>query len=136
MSIKITMQNNIKIHHIALSVKNINNVIKYFSEFLKFRTISTFKTRKGNQVMYLKKNNFVIELMENKKTKKNKFKHIAFTTDNIMEAARQFKKKGLKFLSEIHSFKDDNNRIIKFCFFNGPEDFILELVQISKCNKN
>lgn len=87
--------------------------------------------------MYLKKNNFVIELMENKKIKKNKFKHIAFTTNNnIVEATRQFKKKGLKFLSKIHSFKDDNNRVIKFIFFEGPEGFILELVQFSRHNKN
>jgi len=136
MSIKTTMQNNIKIHHIALSVKNINNVAKYFSEFLNFKEVSTFKTRQGNQVMHLKKDNFMIELMENKKTKKNKFKHIAFATDNIAEATRQFKKKGLKFVSGIHSFKDDNNRIIKYIFFEGPESFILELVQFPKRNKN
>ena len=54
------------------------------------------------------------------------FRHIAFEVDNIEDEVCRLKEKGIKFLSEIHTYPKTGNRLV---YLWGPDRILLELAQ-------
>jgi len=54
------------------------------------------------------------------------FRHIAFEVENIDKIAQEFKDKGIKFISPIHTYPRTGKRLV---YFWGPDGILLELAQ-------
>jgi catechol 2,3-dioxygenase-like lactoylglutathione lyase family enzyme len=54
------------------------------------------------------------------------FRHIAFEVENIDEIVQDFKDKGIKFISSIHTYPKTGKRLV---YFWGPDGILLELAQ-------
>jgi catechol 2,3-dioxygenase-like lactoylglutathione lyase family enzyme len=54
------------------------------------------------------------------------FRHIAFEVDNIEDEVCRLKEKGIKFLSEIHTYPKTGKRLV---YLWGPDRILLELAQ-------
>ncbi len=54
------------------------------------------------------------------------FRHIAFEVDNIEDEVHRLKEKGIKFLSEIHTYPKTGKRLV---YLWGPDRILLELAQ-------
>ena len=54
------------------------------------------------------------------------FRHIAFEVDNIEDEVCRLKEKGIKFLSEIHTYPKTGKRLV---YLWGPDSILLELAQ-------
>ncbi len=54
------------------------------------------------------------------------FRHIAFEVDNIDDEVHSLKEKGIKFLSEIHTYPKTGKRLV---YLWGPDRILLELAQ-------
>ena len=54
------------------------------------------------------------------------FRHIAFEVENIDKVVQEFKDKGNKFISPIHTYPKTGKRLV---YFWGPDGILLELAQ-------
>jgi len=54
------------------------------------------------------------------------FRHIAFEVENIDKVVQEFKDKGIKFISPIHTYPRTGKRLV---YFWGPDGILLELAQ-------
>jgi catechol 2,3-dioxygenase-like lactoylglutathione lyase family enzyme len=52
-------------------------------------------------------------------------KHIAFVVENIEDVVTSVKQKGWEVFVDIYTYEN----IYKLCYFRGPEDIIIELVE-------
>ncbi len=138
------------IRHFGISVKNLNNMQKFFINNLGFKIlrkmyetgffiekILNLKNVKVTTVKLKDKNNNIIELLKfhNYKTKYNNWRgkvytigptHIALNVKNIDLFFTKNKKK-LKFNSSPQ-ISPDGKAKVAFC--NGPENLIIEIVEI------
>jgi glyoxylase I family protein len=58
--------------------------------------------------------------------------HVAFHAADIEQTHRDFKQKGVRFLSEPSAFPSDHPLLggVKFCYFQDPDGALLELIQV------
>ena len=58
--------------------------------------------------------------------------HVAFLVADIEQTHRDFKQKGVHFLSEPSAFPPDHPLLggVKFCYFRDPDGALLELIQV------
>ncbi len=118
-----------KIHHIAITVNNLEESIKFYTQILGFEIVKKF-TKKDMKasVCFIKLNDFQIELWQFQDMKKNieslndikvrGIRHIAFAVDNLKQSISQLKEKGIKFSEpklggsgHYYSFTTDPNGI-------------------------
>lgn len=139
------------IRHFGITVNNIKNVQSFFIDDLGFKILRKMN-EKGNYIdamlnlknvkvttLKLKdKNNNIIELLKFKNYKSTKNwkgkiyqtgpTHIALTVNNIESSYYSLKKK-YKFNAPPQLSPD---RLAKVTFFKGPEDLLVEIVQMMK----
>jgi methylmalonyl-CoA/ethylmalonyl-CoA epimerase len=116
-----------KLHHIGIVVKNIQESLGELTEFLNFEETSIptkIKSQKVN-VCFLKTSNVYIELIEpieNDSPVKTfsesggGFHHLCFEVENIFEEVKKLKKKGARIIVEPTKGFDD--RLIAFVLLN------------------
>lgn len=127
-----------KLHHIGIAVKNIQESIKIYKDLFGFSQVSKIvadKTQKVNVVFFsINETHIQIELiapLADESPIKNFLKkggglyHLCFETENIKKDIEKYKKNGAKLISkpvEAEAFK----KKIAFLFFRG---YIIELLE-------
>jgi glyoxylase I family protein len=124
-----------KIHHIALSVKNLDNSIKFYKEIFGFSEVQRFERKDlGGKAIFLKLNNVSLEIWQFDNQNKNKddfsdlnvlgIRHLAFEVNNIEEEYTKLKLKKIA-ISEPRLGASG----AKYCFLNDPDGIQLELYE-------
>ena len=133
----------LKLHHIGIVVKNIQESIGELTKFLNFES-TTVPTLVGSQkvnVCFLKTNNVYIELIEPAEENSpisaftengGGFHDICFEVSDIHKEAEKMVKNGARIIDEpIKGFDD---RLIAFLVLNmkNTNCYLIELVEIKK----
>ena len=133
----------LKLHHIGIAVKNIQESLGELTKFLNFES-TTIPTLVGSQkvsVCFLKTNNVYIELIEPAEenspistftAKGGGFHHICFEVNNIHKEVDKMVKNGARIVVEPVIGFDD--RLIAFLLLNmeNTNCNLIELVEIKK----
>ena len=142
-----------RIDHINISVTDIENTKRFFTEFLDFkvekegylegnwmdRTVGLENVQAKYAKLVIPGTETSIELIQyfrpegGKDDLMNKanrigFRHIAFEVEDIDSVYRKLKNAGVKLFSEIQTY----NVKKRLCYFYGPDDIILELAEYSE----
>jgi methylmalonyl-CoA/ethylmalonyl-CoA epimerase len=133
----------LKLHHIGIAVKNIQESLGDLTQFLSFDSInvpSLIGSQKVN-VCFLKTNNVYIELIEPAEENSpvsdfvkdgGGFHHLCFEVDDIHTEVEKMVKKGARLIVEpIEGF---DNRLIAFLVLNmkNTNSNLIELVEAKK----
>jgi methylmalonyl-CoA/ethylmalonyl-CoA epimerase len=133
----------LKLHHIGIAVKNIQESLGELTKFLNFES-TTIPTLVGSQkvsVCFLKTNNVYIELIEPAEENSpistftangGGFHHICFEVNNIHKEVDKMVKNGARIVVEPVIGFDD--RLIAFLLLNmeNTNCNLIELVEIKK----
>lgn len=125
-----------RIHHIAITVNNLNESLKFYQDFFGFVLIKKFyKKEVEAEFAFIKLDDCFLELWEFADMKKNiddlndlkikGIRHIAFAVKDIGKIVSKFKKKGLNISNPKMGAAGH-----KFGFFNDPNGVALELYEI------
>ena len=139
-----------KIDHINISVTNLAEATKFFTDLLNFK-IEQQGVLKGDWIdkvvglknvnatytrLYIPNAETYLELIQYQNPTGQKdpqtsqanqigFRHMAFEVTGIEEICKKLKDAGVKFFSELETY---NNKK-KLCYFLGPDGVILELAE-------
>lgn len=118
-----------KIHHIAITVNNIEESQKFYRDFFNFRTSKSFKREDMNaKAIFLELEGLFLELWEFadfkesvddlKDIKIRGIRHIAFEVENLDKILLDFKQRGLEAtdpklgaIGHMYSFISDPNGV-------------------------
>ena len=132
-----------KLHHIGIAVKNIQESLGDLTQFLSFDSInvpSLIGSQKVN-VCFLKTNNVFIELIEPAEENSpisaftaggGGFHHICFEVDDIQKEVEKMVKNGARII--VEPVKGFDDRLIAFLVLNmkNTNCNLIELVEIKK----
>lgn len=124
-----------KIHHLSISVKNLQKSAKFYIDNFGFRSAGQFARADGSlRARFIKLDNLTLELLCFSDMKNNSddlndskirgIRHIAFEVDDIDKEAACLKKKGLNFTVPRKGSSGH-----RFSFFNDPDGVVLELFE-------
>ena len=124
-----------KIHHIAISVRNLENSVNFYKDVFSFTEVKRFKRKDlGGKAVFLKLEDTLIELwqfdnlIENKDDFSNLnilgIKHIAFETEDIDKKYEELKTKNI----EISEPKLGASGA-RYCFLKDPDGIPIELYE-------
>ena len=96
-----------KLHHIAITVSNLQESIDFYQKFFNFEIIKEFERLDMNaKAVFLKLGDFAVELWEFQDGKSNQddlgdikikgIRHIALAVENLDDEIKKLNKKGLK----------------------------------------
>ncbi|MCK5460075.1 VOC family protein [Candidatus Parcubacteria bacterium] len=125
-----------KIHHIAITVNNLNESLKFYQDFFGFQLVKKFKKKEMKaEFALIKSGDYLIELWEFMDMKLNSddlsdlkirgIRHIAFAVENIDKVVSEFKNKGLDISEPKMGIAGH-----RFSFTNDPNGISLELYEI------
>jgi len=126
------------IHHVALTVKDLDKSIEFYSLFGFKPITSPISIDENLKVVHLKKDNFILEIFSFerlkphnknellKDLKKAGFRHIAFKVDDINKVLMKMKEYGLA--KEDITVKKGKTGILYF-FITDPDGNFVEIVQ-------
>ena len=132
-----------KLHHIGIAVKNIQNSLGELTQFLSFEstTIPALVTSQKVNVCFLKTNDVYIELIE--PTVENSpvsdfvkggggFHHLCFEVDDIHNEIEKMIKKGARLI--VEPVKGFDDRLIAFLVLNMKDtnSNLIELAEVKK----
>ena len=119
--------------HVALIVTDMEKSISYYSSMFGFslRTRRQIKTRDLAFLKHDQQPGFEIELIrdlvpQGEYSERGIVNHLAFTVENMEEAIRFYKEKGIIFHSEAYDTANDGTKTI---FFHGPNEELLQFVE-------
>lgn len=124
-----------KIHHVAISVRNLENSANFYKDIFGFIEVKRFERKDlGGKAVFLKLEGMQIELWQFDKQIENKddlsnlnilgIKHIAFEVDNIEEKYKELKAKNI----EISEPKLGASGA-RYSFLKDPDGIPLELYE-------
>jgi len=124
-----------KIHHIALSIRNLEVSSNFYKDIFGFTEVKRFERKDlGGKVVFLKLNNIQLELWQFDKWLENKddflnlnilgIKHIAFEVDDIKKEYEKLKSKNAE-ISKPKLGKSGG----RYCFLKDPDGFPIELYE-------
>lgn len=124
-----------KVHHIAITVNNLEESLNFYTNILGFKTVKSFERKDmGAKTTFVELNDFQIELwqfndmitnsepLDNIKVRG--IRHIAFEVTNLKDKIKELQKKGLKF-SEIKMGANSHY----YSFTSDPNEVALEFYQ-------
>jgi len=123
-----------KVHHIALTVRNIENSLKFYRDYFGFVEVRKFERREWNgKAVFIKLGDVYLELWQFDKQIKNKdnfsnlnilgIKHIAFEVDDIQKKYRKLKSENIEISKLVTGTTG------KYCFLKDPDGIFLELYE-------
>ena len=124
-----------KIHHISITVNNLNESIRFYQDFFGFQILKFFERKDMNgKAVFLKLGDFLIELWEFEDILLNKddldnikirgMRHIAFEVRNLDKIVSDFKQRKLPVTNPKIGASGN-----KYSFTNDPNGIALELYQ-------
>jgi len=124
-----------KVHHIALSVKNLEETVNFYKKLFGFEEVKNFERKDlGGKAIFLKLNEIQLEIWEFNNKIKNKddfsnlnilgIKHIAFEVNDIEKTYNEIKSRGIE-ISEPKQGASGK----RYCFLKDPNGFPLELYE-------
>jgi len=133
-----------KLHHIGIVVKNIQESLGELTSFIKFEetTIPILVESQKVNVCFLKTSDIFLELIEpvdNNSPVKNfldsggGFHHLCFEVDNIVETLKQMKENGARII--VEPTKGFENRQIAFVLLN-MKNTNCNLIELAEKIKN
>jgi catechol 2,3-dioxygenase-like lactoylglutathione lyase family enzyme len=118
-----------KIHHIAITVNNLEESQKFYQDFFNFKISKSFERKDlGAKIIFIELEGFFIELWEFADFKKNDgdlkekkiigIRHVAFEVENLDKIFSDFKLRGLEMTEpklgasgRMYSFISDPNGV-------------------------
>ena len=133
-----------KLHHIGIVVKNIQESLGEISKYIKFEetTIPTLVESQKVNVCFLKTNDIYLELIEpvGKDSPVEKFSdsgggfhHLCFEVDNILKTLEQMEKNGARII--VKPTEGFENRQIAFVLLN-IKNTNCNLIELAEKRKN
>ena len=132
-----------KLHHIGIAVKNIQNSLGDLTQFLSFEstTIPALVTSQKVNVCFLKTNDVYIELIEPAVENSpvsdfvkggGGFHHLCFEVDDIHKEIEKMIKKGARLI--VEPVKGFDDRLIAFLVLNMKDtnSNLIELAEVKK----
>lgn len=124
-----------KIHHIAITVNNLEESQKFYQDFFNFKISKSFKCEDmGAKAVFLELEGLFLELFEFADFKENNddlkdikirgIRHIAFEVENFDKIFSDFKQRGLE-VTEPKLGTDGNI----YGFISDPNGIVLEIYQ-------
>jgi len=124
-----------KVHHIAITVNNLEESVNFYTQVLGFEIAKKFSRKDmGAYATFVKLDDFQIELWQFQNMKKNfnslndikvrGIRHIAFEVDNLKETISKLADKGLEF-SEPKLGASEHN----YSFTTDPNGVALEFYE-------
>lgn len=116
-----------KIHKIALVTDDVEGSVKFYTETLGLEVIERFPVEDGEDYVFLKAGDMILELMPKKSMQAEEgFHHISFRVDSVDANVQNLKGKGVPI--EKEPFDADAGGI-RLAFFKGPNDMLLQLFE-------
>ena len=117
--------------HSAVSVKNLDKTIAFYTENLGFHLDNTWDSPSGSRIAFLSAPGFLFEMIQRPdgqaiSEKEQDLVHFAFQVENLDAAVASLTEKGITFLGPAKSALNDTARII---FFLGPDGEKIELME-------
>lgn len=120
-----------KLHHYAIDVTDMESSTRFYSRLLNFTDIREEKIN-GENITFLIKESFIMELVENKDLEQhNEHTHLCFQVKELDTIIDSFGFDGLHPVEGPHML--DNGW--KVAFFQGPDKELLEFLELSE-NRN
>ena len=124
-----------KIHHIAITVNNLEESIKFYTQILGFEIVKKFARKDmGAKAVFIKLGDFQIEMWEFQDIKENVdslndikvrgIRHIAFEVSYLKETIFDLELKGIKF-SNVKMGASGHN----YSFTSDPNGIALEFYE-------
>jgi methylmalonyl-CoA/ethylmalonyl-CoA epimerase len=139
--------NSLSLHHVALSVHNLEETIQWYQDKLGFRaTLRRELPQFSTQQAFLELNGFRIEFFERENSDRTQpspanvpddllvqgYKHIAFAVNDIDAVAAELKQRSVEVV--LAPVVDEEIRL-KVCFVKDNNGNLIELVQELNTNK-
>ncbi len=133
---------SLKPNHVAISVPNLEEAVRWYQEKLNFRLMKITEIPEiSAQRVWLELNGFVMEIFVRPKSTRFQpplrviedgmlaqgYFHIAFTVDDLDAVAAELHKRGVKFFFEPKTFNSDKRKV---CFIKDNNGNPIELVQL------
>ena len=124
-----------KIHHVAITVNNLEESLKFYRDFFDFQIVKLFERKDmGAKSVFVKLDEFSLELWEFLDMKENSddlkdikvkgIRHIAFEVENIDKTVSEFRSKKLD-ISDPEMGASGH----RYSFTNDPNGVALELYE-------
>lgn len=125
-----------KIHHVAITVKDLEKTKKFYGDFFGFKEYQRFKSKSmpGIEPVLIELGDFKIELWQFPEFKKNLdnledlkilgIRHLAFEVDDLDSMVHKFKQSKLHITEPIMGGSGH-----RFCFTRDPNGVALELYE-------
>jgi catechol 2,3-dioxygenase-like lactoylglutathione lyase family enzyme len=125
-----------KIHHIAISVKNLENSVKFYTENFDFKFVEKFtKESWDGEAVVLQLDDIKLEIfsfnnfIENKNELGNLktigLNHFGIQVENLLEKHKEFKEKGVEINKPVKG-----TTCAWFCFLKDPDGISIELYEL------
>jgi catechol 2,3-dioxygenase-like lactoylglutathione lyase family enzyme len=133
----LAQRSQFQLHHVTLSVKDVDRVSKWYADMLGFTIGDRFTLTRpdGKQIQVvriampgLKMNisQFDGSVTPNRSGERQGWRHVAFQVNSVDRSYQGLRAKGVKFFGEPFTYNPPGYRI---AFFQDPEGNILELYQ-------
>jgi len=117
--------------HTAVSVKDLDNTIRFYTENLGFTLQNTWDSPSGSRIAFLAAPGFLFEMIERPdgqalSAAEQDLVHFAFEVEDLDAVVASLTEKGIPFLGPAKNALNDTARII---FFLGPDGEKIELME-------
>jgi glyoxylase I family protein len=125
------------IHHISLSVSNLERSKQFYIENFGFEEHESFdRPDMGGRMVWLRAGETLLELWSFNEQIKNQddylnlkvlgIKHLGFTVESIEQEFERFKAKGMEITEPMLG------KLSKYCFVKDPDGFGIEIMELLK----
>lgn len=125
-----------KLHHIAITVKDLSESTKFYQDFFGFKQVQAFERKDLNgKAVFMEMNGFKIELWEFTQSVENQddlgdikvrgLRHLAFEVENLDKILLELKQKGAKTTEPKLGASGH-----RYSFMSDPNGIALELFEV------
>lgn len=116
-----------RLHKIAVVTEDVEGAVRFYTRTLGLEVLERFPTPEGEDFVFLKAGDTILELMPKKVMKTEVgFHHISFRVEDMDASVRELKEKGVPL--EREPFEADPSGL-RLAFFRGPDQVNLQLFE-------
>jgi methylmalonyl-CoA/ethylmalonyl-CoA epimerase len=116
-----------RLHKIALVTEDVEGAVRFYTQTLGLQVLERFPTPQGEDFVFLKAGDLILELMPRKVMQTEPgFHHISFRTEDMDAAVEDLRAQGVA-MERMPGERDANG--LRLAFFRGPDRVYLQLFE-------